>query len=208
MVIVINSVFCGVASSEFQWRLKLYVYCSLRGDVNWIESQDLWNVWWRENSYPIFFHPSYLWGCHPVRSQHCADSERFEGSVPSGAMPSNSVQTDEPSVSDWGAMVRTGLGRFPRWRYWRIYVTCQDHQPLQYYKQNLIQIKPLYNSNQQHSRIIINSFSREHKLSKTSECSPPPDEVDVLWWSVMVVVGRDCGAGAGSSLCWSPPSVS
>ena len=114
-------------------------------------------------------------GVIPVRSQHCADSERFEGSVPSGAMPSNSVQTDEPSVSDWGAMVRTGLGRFPRWRYWRIYVTCQDHQPLQYYQQNLIQIKPLYNSNQQHSRIITNSFSRDHKLSKTidktSECS-------------------------------------
>ena len=39
-------------------------------------------------------------GVIPVRSQHCADSERFEGSVPSGAMPSNSVQTDEPPVSN------------------------------------------------------------------------------------------------------------
>ena len=43
-----------------------------------IESQNLRNVWWLENSYPIFFHLSCLWRCHP----RSADSERFEGGVP------------------------------------------------------------------------------------------------------------------------------
>ena len=111
---------------------------------------------------------------------------------PSGAMPSNPVQSDGLPVSNWGALVGTGLGRFPRWRYWRIHVTCPDH-PLQYQHQNQIHLQPLW-----FKTTIFPYPSSSYKSTKTFEkkTSLKAYLLDVLWWSWMtVLVGRDVGWG-------------